>query len=518
MQNNNDNKQNYKQITLDKNIFKAYDIRGIVGKNLDADVAFYVAIGVGLYLQESNSIHKKTIAIGYDGRLSSTMLYDGLKSGFHAIGINVINLGCVPTPMTYFANHNNDPHNKDKNLAYDSSIMITGSHNPPNYNGFKIVINNKALYGDDISSIYTIANEQMHANLDDKATTYNSTDNKNPIELAYNIFPEYLSKIVGDIKIKRSLKVAVDAGNGVAGAYAPILLRALGCEVIELFCDVDGHFPNHHPDPAHLENLQDLIKVVKEKNCDIGIAFDGDGDRLGLVTSRGEVIFPDRQLILYAQHALKNNIANNTSSKNNTVVFDVKCTSNLAIEIQKAGGNPLMYKTGHSLIKSYMREQNALLGGEMSGHIFFADRWYGFDDGMYTASRLIEILSQYSTTSEITKLLEELPNSFCTPELQIDCKNAPINASDIVKAFVNDINQNITQNQGSNFSKGVINTIDGIRIDFAHEFANGFGLVRSSNTTPMIILRFEGENADSLKNIQDLFMQQLYTTAPFLNN
>ncbi|MFM2344845.1 MAG: hypothetical protein RLZZ210_1457 [Pseudomonadota bacterium] len=467
-----------KQITIDASIFKAYDIRGIVDKNLHEETAEHIGKAIAYKVLESG---QNTINIGYDGRLSSPKLAQGLIKGITQMGVNVINLGLVATPMTYFANF----YRSDNLPSANSSIMVTGSHNPPNYNGFKIVINSKTLYGDDIQELYKLAvtNLELNQNIG------------NLYEL--DILPAYLNRIVSDIKLARPLKIALDAGNGVAGISAPQILKALGCEIIELFCDVDGNFPNHHPDPAQPHNLEDLIQAVKQHNCDYGIAFDGDGDRLGIVTKNGEIIYPDRQMVLYAQSALMH-------KPNGKIIFDVKCSANLAPEINKAGGQAIMYKTGHSLIKAYMKQEGAILGGEMSGHIFFNDRWYGFDDATYTAARLAEILSTQENPSQT---LENLPNSYSTPELQVDCgKFENTNQFEIMEHFKSYIQSNIE------LQSEKISYMDGVRIDFE----DGFGLARPSNTTPVIVMRFEGKTKESLSKIQNLFKQHLTQVAPFL--
>jgi phosphomannomutase/phosphoglucomutase len=356
--------------------------------------------------------------------------------------------------------------------------MITGSHNPPDYNGFKMVLGSSAIYGEQIQALRERIIAKQFATGSGKRSEY-------------DIFPEYLERIVGDVKLKRKIKIAVDCGNGVGGAFAGKLFRALGCEVEELFCEVDGTFPNHHPDPAHLENLQDLIKNLQTTDNEIGLAFDGDADRLGVVTKSGEVIFPDRQMMLFAKDVLSRN-------PGAQIIYDVKCTRNLATYIKQAGGEPLMWKTGHSLVKAKLKETGAPLAGEMSGHIFFKDRWYGFDDGLYTGARLLEILSG---EKDLNATLEGLPNAICTPELQMPCaEGEPFVLLDKIKEKVAKDNASTNTLFPSSES---INTIDGVRV----EYADGFGLARPSNTTPIVVMRFEADSQAAIERIQAEFKQ-----------
>ncbi|HBD38811.1 MAG TPA: phosphomannomutase/phosphoglucomutase, partial [Cupriavidus sp.] len=351
---------------IDPSIFKAYDIRGIVGKTLTPEVARFIGLSFGSTAAEQG---EKTVVVGRDGRLSGPDLLGGLVEGLRAAGLDVIDLGMVATPMVYFGT----------NIELDgrratSGIMVTGSHNPPDYNGFKMVLGGKAIYGEQIQAL----RQRIDAgNFTKDAGAYKLVD----------VRQQYLDHIVGDVKLARPMKIALDAGNGVAGAFVGDLFRGLSCEVTELFCDVDGHFPNHHPDPAHMENLQDLMQCLRDTDCELGLAFDGDGDRLGVVTKDGQVIFPDRQLMLFAEEILSRN-------PGAQVIYDVKCTGKLAPWIRQHGGEPLMWKTGHSLVKAKLKETGAPIAGEMSGHVFFKDRWYGFDDGLYTGARLLEILSR----------------------------------------------------------------------------------------------------------------------------
>ncbi|WP_460838704.1 phosphomannomutase/phosphoglucomutase [Noviherbaspirillum agri] len=439
-------------LTLSPSIFKAYDIRGIVGKTLDIGIARQIgqAFGTAVRVKEET-----TVVIGRDGRLSGPELSQALASGLRRAGVNVIDLGVVATPMLYFAT---------QVLDALSGIMVTGSHNPPDYNGFKMVLAGEAIYGDAIQALYqTIVKGDFAQGNGDYRT--------------HDIRDAYLQRIVGDVKLARPMKIAVDCGNGVAGAVAGDLYRMLGCEVQELFCDVDGTFPNHHPDPAHPENLQDLIRCLKETDAEIGLAFDGDGDRLGVVTKDGQIIYPDRQLMLFAQDVL-------TRHAGKEILYDVKCTRHVAPWVRQHGGVPLMWKTGHSLVKAKMRETGAPLGGEMSGHIFFKDRWYGFDDGLYAGARLLELLSHVADPSAT---LNALPQSVSTPELQLKLEEGE-NFALIARL-----------QQEAKFPEAQqVVTIDGVRV----EYADGFGLARSSNTTPVVVMRFEAESVDALQRIQ----------------
>ena len=451
-------------LPLSPSIFKAYDIRGIIGKTLDSSVAHRIGQSFGTAVLNKG---ERTVVIGRDGRLSGPELATALAAGLNAAGVDVIDLGIVATPMVYFATHMLDAH---------SGIMVTGSHNPPDYNGFKMVLAGEAIYGDTITSLRDAI---LKGDLAQGAGSYRTHDIKQA----------YLERIVGDVKLARPMKIAVDCGNGVAGAFAGDLYRALGCEVIELFCDVDGNFPNHHPDPAHPENLQDLIRCLKQTDAEIGLAFDGDGDRLGVVTKDGQIIYPDRQLMLFAQDVL-------TRQPGSEILYDVKCTRHLAPWIEKHGGKPLMWKTGHSLVKAKMRETGAPLGGEMSGHIFIADRWYGFDDGLYAGARLLELLSRHDDPSAI---LNALPQSVSTPELHLTLAEGE-NFALIEKL-----------QQDARFPGATeIITIDGLRV----EYPDGFGLARSSNTTPVVVMRFEAETELGLRRIQEEFRRVILNAKP----
>jgi len=445
-------------------IFKAYDIRGIVGQTLNAEVAKQIGQAFGSAAQAKG---QTSVVIGRDGRLSGPELSTALAAGLQSVGLDVIDLGVVATPMVYFGTHV---------LGTQSGVMVTGSHNPPDYNGFKMVLAGEAIHGETIQALYQAIVKNAFTS---GAGTYRTHD----------IRKQYIDRIVGDAKLARPMKIAIDCGNGVAGAFAGELYRALGCEVTELFCEVDGTFPNHHPDPAHPENLQDLIRCLQETDNEIGLAFDGDGDRLGVVTRDGQIIYPDRQLMLFAADVL-------TRHPGREILYDVKCTRHLAPWISARGGQPLMWKTGHSLVKAKLRETGAPLGGEMSGHVFFKDRWYGFDDGLYAGARLLELLSRETDPSAV---LNALPQSISTPELQLKLQEGE-NFALIDKL----------QNDAKFPGAEQIITIDGLRI----EYADGFGLMRSSNTTPVVVLRFEAETEQALARIQDEFRRVILAARP----
>ncbi|MFZ6863545.1 phosphomannomutase/phosphoglucomutase [Undibacterium sp. Ji67W] len=449
---------------LSPSIFKAYDIRGIIGKTLDADVAFQIGQAFGTAALAKG---EKAVVIGRDGRLSGPELIAALAKGLQSTGVDVIDLGVVVTPMVYFGTNV---------LGAASGIMVTGSHNPPDYNGFKMVLAGEAIYGDAIQALYQAILKREFAT---------GTGNYR----THDIKATYLERIIGDVKLQRPIKIAVDCGNGVAGAYAADLYRGMGCEVIELFCEVDGTFPNHHPDPAHPENLQDLIRCLQTTDAEIGLAFDGDGDRLGVVTKDGQIIYPDRQLMLFAEDVL-------TRNPGAQILYDVKCTRHISAWVKARGGVPLMWKTGHSLVKAKLRETGSPLGGEMSGHIFFKDRWYGFDDGLYAGARLLEILSR---VTDMTATLNQLPQSASTPELQLQLAEGE-NFSIIAAMQAN-----------ANFpGADEVITIDGLRV----EYPDGFGLARSSNTTPVIVMRFEAETPAALSRIQGALKQAILAVKP----
>lgn len=446
---------------ISPDIFRAYDIRGVVDETLTTETVYLIGKAIG---SEARAQHETKVIIARDGRLSGPVLSEALKNGLLDSGCDVIDIGSVPTPLLYFAANT---------LSSRSGVMLTGSHNPKNHNGLKIVIAGQTLSEEKIQALYKRIMTKDFSTGHGKYSQHNIIDE----------YIHYLKKTL-HISPAKKLKIVVDAGNGIAGKIAPDLYRNLGCEVIELFCDVDGHFPNHHPDPAVPENLKDLIRTVKEQSADIGLAFDGDGDRVGVVTNEGEIIWPDRQLMLYAKDVL----SRRPGAK---IIYDVKCTKHLHAEIKKYHGVPLMYKTGHSLIKNKMREEGALLAGEMSGHIFFKERWFGFDDGLYTGARLLEILSQEK--GSVAELFKKFPNSFSTPELKVSV------TSEQRKKLIDNLKQS------EQFKKARIIDIDGIRVEFEH----GWGLMRGSNTTSHLVLRFEADNQADLDSIQKLFHEEL---------
>ncbi len=437
---------------LSPSIFKAYDIRGIVPSTINEDMARGLGRAFGTMAMQQG---ERTVAVGRDGRLSGPGLADALMAGLQDAGVAVIDVGMVTTPMLYFA----------ANTLCHSGIQVTGSHNPKDYNGFKMVLGGRAIYGDDIQALRTT----MEAD----SWVLQSGGSRR----AEDVLANYTARIVGDIKLARPIKIVVDCGNGIAGASAPAILRAIGCEVTELFSEVDGNFPNHHPDPSKPENLRDLMAALKSGDAELGLAFDGDGDRLGIVTRDGDNIYPDRQMMLFARDVL-------SRVPGGTIIFDVKCSQRLAPTIEAAGGKALMFKTGHSLIKAKMREVDSPLGGEMSGHIFFKERWYGFDDGTYAGCRLLEIVSR---APDAGVLLNALPTSFSTPELNVQCAEGEPHS--VVTQLVA---------KASFAAPAVINTIDGVRVDWP----DGFGLIRASNTTPVLVLRFEGHTPEALHRIE----------------
>ena len=445
-------------------IFKAYDIRGIVGKTLTPQVAELVGRAIG---SQARARDQGAVCIGRDGRLSGPELSQALARGLQAAGVDVIDVGRVATPILYFATHH---------LNTGSGVMVTGSHNPPAYNGLKMMLAGETLAGD---AIQGLRQRIEAADFAAGAGSYRQAD----------VAPAYLARIVADVTLARPMSIIVDCGNGVPGAFAPELYRRLGCRVRELFCEVDGRFPNHHPDPSQPENLEDLIHALADGNEELGLAFDGDGDRLGVVTKAGKIIYPDRQLMLFAADVLSRN-------PGAQVIFDVKSTRNLFDWIRRHGGHPVLWKTGHSLIKAKMKETGALLAGEMSGHMFFQERWYGFDDGLYAGARLLEYLSRQP---DIDATLAALPDSVNTPELQIKLKEGENYA--LIRQL----------QEGARFegAREVV-TIDGLRV----EYPDGFGLARASNTTPVVVLRFEADNAAALSRIQEDFRKVLKSAAP----
>ena len=449
---------------LPASIFKAYDIRGVVPSTVNVEMAQALGRAFGtVALREG----QKVVAVGRDGRLSGPALSAALVQGLVSVGIEVLDIGMATTPMLYFA----------ANTLCASGIQVTGSHNPKDYNGFKMVMDGRAIYGDEIQTLRRIMESETWALQDGGSVR------------RVDVLAAYEARIVGGIKLARHMKIVVDCGNGIAGASAPDILRAIGCEVTELFSEVDGNFPNHHPDPSKPENLRDLMAALAAGDAEIGLAFDGDGDRLGIVTKEGNTIYPDRQMMLFARDVL-------SRVPGGTIVFDCKCSQRLAPEIEAAGGVAMMYKTGHSLIKAKMREIDSPLGGEMSGHIFFKERWYGFDDGTYSGCRLLEIVSR---SPDAGVVLDALPTSYSTPELNVACAEGQ--AHGLVDQLVARVD----------FAEpAVVNTIDGLRVDWP----DGFGLVRASNTTPVLVLRFEGHTPEALERIQSAMLALLRQVKP----
>ena len=445
-------------------IFKAYDIRGVVPGTVTEEVAEGIGKAFGtIALAQGESV----VAVGRDGRLSGPSLTAALTRGLTSVGIEVIDVGMVTTPMLYFA----------ASTLCSSGIQVTGSHNPKDYNGFKMVMAGRAIYGDDIQAIRSMMEGETWALKAGGSVR------------CVDVTATYQARIVSGIKLARPMKIVVDCGNGVAGATAPAIFRALGCEVTELFSEVDGNFPNHHPDPSKPENLRDLIRALQSGDAELGLAFDGDGDRLGIVTKDGQNIYPDRQMMLFARDVL-------SRVPGGTIIYDVKCSQRLAPEIEAAGGVPVMYKTGHSLIKAKMKEVDSPLGGEMSGHIFFKERWYGFDDGTYAGARLLEIVSR---APDAGVLLNGLPTSFSTPEINVPCAEGEPHT--VVDALI----------KSAHFAEPAkISTIDGVRVDWP----DGFGLIRASNTTPVLVLRFEGQTPEALARIQADMLALLRSVKP----
>ena len=447
---------------IDPSIFRAYDVRGVVGKTLDRNVARMLGRAIGTLMGEQGL---REIVVGRDGRNSGPELAGALADGLREAGVDVIDLGAVPTPVVYFAAFR---------FNTGCGVAVTGSHNPPDYNGFKIVVGGETLAEGAIQDLYRrIASGEV------------TSDGQGGLRQV-DVAPDYLEKIVSDVLAERSLKVVVDCGNGIPGEIGPQVLEGIGCEVVPLYCDVDGNFPNHHPDPSDPANLQDLIHAVRQTGADLGIAFDGDGDRLGVVSRSGEIIYPDRLLMLFARDVL-------SRQPGGTVIYDVKCSSHLKGQILDAGGSPLMWRTGHSLIKAKMRETQAELAGEMSGHFFFKERWYGFDDGIYSAARLLEILAGDLHGRSPEEIFATLPKSVSTPELKVEL------AEGEHYRFMDQLREQAA------FEDASVITIDGLRADWP----DGWGLVRASNTTPVLVLRFEADNGAALKRIQQVFRRQL---------
>ena len=445
--------------TIPQEIFRAYDIRGIVNEGLTPDNVYTIGLAIG---SEAIKCGITKLAVGRDGRISGPELLQALEAGILASGCDTVNIGEVTTPILYYM---------AANMPSGSGIMLSGSHNPPNYNGIKMVLGGKALYEEAIQDLYRRIIKQ------------DFTFGTGSAEQAA-IIDKYVQHITSDVKLAKPLKVVIDCGNGVGGKVAPALFRALGCEVVELYCEVDGNFPNHHPDPSVPKNLVDLIALVKEQHADLGLAFDGDADRVGIVTETGEIIASDRLLMLFAIDLL-------TRHPGATIIYDVKCTRHMATQIAQHGGVPMMYKTGHSLVKAKMQELGTLLAGELSGHIFMKERWFGFDDGLYVAARFLELLAGSNQTCG--GIFAQLPNSINTPELKIAIPEA--------QKFV--FMQQLSAN--AKFPGAVVNYIDGLRVDYP----DGFGLIRPSNTTPVLVLRFEGETQEALVRIEDAFKTQI---------
>ncbi|MGK0373775.1 MAG: phosphomannomutase/phosphoglucomutase [Arenicella sp.] len=439
-------------MTFPHAIFKAYDIRGIVDHTLTTDIAYKIGQAVGSEIISSGG---DSIVIGRDGRLSGPMLTEVLSNGLRAAGVNVIDIGLAPSPVVYYSSYSK---------GIPSCIAITGSHNPPDYNGFKMVVDGVTLSAERIQDL---KQRILDDNFSEGQGSY----------VEEEIIDDYIARIVGDIKLEREMKIVIDSGNGVAGATAPQVFRGIGCEVIELFSEVDGTFPNHHPDPSQIENLQDLIAAVKEHDAELGLAFDGDGDRLGVVTKKGEVVWADRQMILFAQDVL-------SRDPGAEIIYDVKCSRNLPAEIEAAGGKATMWRTGHSFIKAKLKQTGAALAGEMSGHIFFKERWFGFDDGVYAGARLLELLSRKQQTPQ--QVFDALPDSVNTPELRIDFDEGEH------YIFMDKLKKI------ANFGDASVSKIDGLRVDYD----DGFGLIRPSNTTPILVLRFEADSEPAMARIQ----------------
>ena len=452
-------------------VFKAYDIRGVVGQTIDETFAEHLGRAFG---SEALAEGQKAVAVGRDGRLSGPGLVAALVRGLMATGLDVVDLGMVTTPMLYYVAATRGRH------GCSSGIQVTGSHNPKDYNGFKMVMSGRAIYGAEIQKLRQRIETETYASGRGRCA-------------AMAIVPEYSHRITSDCTLARPMKVVVDSGNGVPGASAPAILRALGCEVVDLYSQVDGDFPNHHPDPSKPENLTMLKAVVHATGAELGLAFDGDGDRLGVVTRGGNIIYPDRQIMLFARDILARH-------PGAPVIFDVKCSQRLPVVIREAGGVPLLWKTGHSLIKAKLKETGAPFAGEMSGHLFFGERWYGFDDAMYTAARLLEILSRHVDPSAV---LDALPTSFSTPELNVPC------AEGEQHAVVAELLARVADGRLA-FPGGEVGTVDGLRVDFA----DGFGLIRASNTTPVLVLRFEGHTPEALHRIEGQMMAVLRGVKP----
>jgi phosphomannomutase/phosphoglucomutase len=438
---------------MNKSILREYDIRGVVGEDITEEVALELGKSYGTYMVRRGS---KTVTVGRDGRLSSESFQAALIEGIVSTGIDVIDIGLCPSPVLYFSLFN---------LGVEGGVIVTASHNPPEFNGFKVCAGKSTIFGDEIQELGRIADSGEFERGKGRVTSH-------------DIVADYKQYVQENIRISRPIKVAVDGGNGTAGIIAVPIMRALGCEVTELYCEVDGTFPNHHPDPTLPENLTDLIAEVTGSDIPIGVAYDGDGDRLGVIDERGDIIWGDRLLIIFSRELLKEHAGA-------MIIGEVKCSQHLYDDIEKHGGEPLMWKTGHSLIKDKMKETGALLAGEMSGHLFFADRYFGYDDAIYASLRLLEILARTGTTPR--ELLADVPKSFVTPEIRVDCPEEK--KSDIVEGAKEFFSRNHE-----------VNDVDGARIKFPH----GWGLVRASNTQPVLVMRFEADSQEHLDEIKSL--------------
>ena len=453
-------------MNINAGIFRAYDIRGVVDTDLRPEVVYLIGQALGTLYPQC-----KKVIVGRDGRLTSKTLATHLMQGLQSTGVDIIDIGEAPTPALYYATHS---------LHTGCGLMVTGSHNPPEYNGIKMVMDGKTLFGEMITEIYTCLVKADFRQGQGRCE-----------EVA--VLADYINAICKQVRLKRPLAIAIDCGNGVAGPAAKILFKKLGCQVHELFCDIDGHFPNHHPNPSEPQNLQDLINAVTGKRLDLGLAFDGDGDRVGMVDEHGQILWADRQMMLYSKDVL----ARNPGAE---IIFDVKSSRNLADYIQQAGGKATMWKTGHSFIKNKMQASGALLGGEMSGHIFFKERWFGFDDGLYAAARMLEILA--ADMRSASEIFNQLPNDISTPEIIVRLK-ADGDQHIFIKKFI----------EQASFDNATLSTIDGVRADFA----DGWGLVRASNTTPALVIRFEAKDENRLHQLKESFKRQILAADASIN-